>query len=256
MIKLSMLLSKANIFVLLSALTCATGAIANDSSIDIKLSVGSTWQSSNKVQIPNDSQATRFALDDIAGSGPFPAIRFEAIWSMNEKHALRVLLAPLSYRETGNINEEIRFAGATFNTDQAVQAEYRFNSWRLGYQYHLVARENWDFWLGGTLKVRDAEIRLTQGAVSSSDDNIGLVPLLHLAGEYRLGDRWSLVADLDGLAGGPGRAIDLGLGLDYRMSEQWRLGVEYRTLEGGADTDDVYNFAWFNSLLLSAKYRL
>jgi hypothetical protein len=29
----------------------------------------------------------------------------------------------------------------------------------------------------------------------------------------------------------------------------------YRTLEGGADTDDVYNFAWFNTVSMSATYQ-
>lgn len=53
--------------------------------------------------------------------------------------------------------------------------------------------------MGATLKVRDAEIKLTQG--SSSDDNFGLVPLLYLGREFRYDDHWSLSADLDGLAG-------------------------------------------------------
>ncbi|MBT8446243.1 MAG: hypothetical protein HKO62_05375 [Gammaproteobacteria bacterium] len=109
--------------------------------------------------------------------------------------------------------------------------------------------------VGGTLKIRDAEIKLTQGATSSLDDDVGVVPLLYLGGEYRFDDRWSVAADVDGLAGGPGRAIDLGVRVNYRVGEQWQLGVGYRTLEGGVDNDDVYNFSWFNSLLFSAMYR-
>tara|TARA_R110000823_G_scaffold47903_20_gene122047 strand:+ start:22323 stop:22736 length:414 start_codon:yes stop_codon:yes gene_type:complete len=136
-----------------------------------------------------------------------------------------------------------------------VKAEYTFNSWRLGYRYHWFARKQWDFWVGGTLKIRDAEIKLTQGETTSSDDDLGLVPLLYLGGEYRFDNRWSLSADVDGLAGGSGRAIDLGVRLNYAVDEQWKVGLGYRTLEGGADTDDVYSFAWFNSLVLSADYR-
>ena len=61
--------------------------------------------------------------------------------------------------------------------------------------------------------------------------------------------------DFDGLAGGPGRLIDLGLMLDYELSDSWRIGGGYRTLEGGADTDDVYSFAWLHYATLDVRYR-
>jgi len=80
------------------------------------------------------------------------------------------------------------------------------------------------------------------------------VPALHLSGDYRLGERWSLGLDLDGLAGGPGRLLDASVTLDYAASPHWRIGGGYRTLEGGADTDDVYNFAWLNYALLEVRY--
>jgi len=240
-------------FVLAAFLNMNT-SLASENTIELKLSVGSTWQSSNKVQIPNDNEGTRFDLAELTGAGPYPAARLEGIWNINQKHGMRILLAPLSYSETGSIDADIQFAGSPFSASEPVQGEYRFNSWRIGYRYHLKAREQWDFWVGGTLKIRDAEIRLQQGDITSSDDNIGVVPLLYLAGEYRFNNSWTLAADLDGLAGGPGRAIDLGVALEYALTRQWRLGAEYRTLEGGADTDDVYNFAWFNSLLLTTRF--
>lgn len=233
----------------------ALPAAAEDQTFVLHVEVGATWQERNKVQIPNDDEGTKFSMQDVAGSGPWPAVRTEGIWNINENHGIRVLLAPLSYSENGVLPEETRFAGETYLPDEKTRAEYKFNSWRVGYRYQLYDEENWKFWLGGTLKVRDAKIELSQGTVSSSDDDVGLVPLLYLAGEYRLNEDWSISADLDGLAGGPGRAIDLGVRLNYTLSDDWQVGVGYRLLEGGADTDDVYNFAWFNSLVVSADYR-
>lgn len=238
-----------------ASLATAIPAVATDRPFNLHVELGASWQEKNNVQIPNDEQGTRFSLADVAGSGPWAAIRIEGTWDVNDKHGLRFLLAPLSYSENGQLAEETHFAGKSYSGDKDVKAEYRFNSWRLGYRYHWLAREHWDFWVGATLKVRDAEIKLTQGATSSSDDDIGLVPLLYLGGEYRFDDHWSLSADLDGLAGGPGRAIDLGIRLNYTVDEHWKVGMGYRTLEGGADTDDVYNFAWFNALVFSADYR-
>lgn len=241
--------------VITTSLAAVIPAAASDQRFNLHVELGASWQDKNNVQIPNDERGTRFSLADVAGSGPWTAVRIEGTWDIDEKHGLRFLLAPLSYSENGQLTEETRFAGKSYSSDERVKAEYTFNSWRLGYRYHWLAREHWDFWVGGTLKVRDAEIKLTQGGTSSSDDDLGLVPLLYLGGEYRFDDHWSLSADLDGLAGGPGRAIDLGIRLNYAVNEQWKVGLGYRTLEGGADTDDVYNFAWFNSLVFSADYR-
>lgn len=229
-------------------------ANAEEKRFSIQVDLGSTWQSRNKVRIPNDNEGDKFSLEDVAGSGPWAAARFEGLWSINDKHGIRVVAAPLSYKENGKLDRETRFAGATYSPDEEVEARYTFNSWRVGYRYHLYAEPDWDLWVGGTLKIRDAGVRLKQGDVSSQDDNVGPVPLLYIAGNYRLDNHWSVSADLDGLAGGPGRALDLGVRINYRVDESWQVGLGCRTLEGGADTDDVYNFAWFNTVSLSATY--
>ena len=236
------------------ALACGS-AVAQDNRFELDLEVGPTWQSKNDVQIPNDKEGTRFSLKDLAGEGPWAGVRLSGIWNINEKHGMRLLLAPLSYTENGTLDRETRFAGETYQPNERTKASYTFNSWRLGYRYQFYDKGPWDLWVGGTAKIRDAEIKLEQGSVSSKDDNVGVVPLLYLAANYQINDRWSLAADFDGLAGGPGRAIDLGIRVNYQVADRWKLGLGYRLLEGGVDSDDVYNFAWFNSLMFSANYR-
>lgn len=228
----------------------SAGAAASDKSISFRLSVGNSWQARNDVQIPNSELGSRFSLEEAVGEGPITAARLDVSWMINEKHGLRVLLAPLSYTESVTLDKSVLFAGGSFNPDQQTDASYKFNSWRIGYFYSFLNNESASFRLGATLKVRDAEIRLVQGDTVSFDDDLGLVPLLYLAGTYQLSDRWTLGADLDGLAGGPGRAIDLGVGIDYSISRKWKIGAELRVLDGGADVDEVYNFARFNSASL------
>jgi len=223
--------------------------------LSLEAEFGPVWQARNKVQIPNDAAGDRFALTDIAGSGPWTSARINATWHIAGPHELRVVVAPLSWEERGTFDENIRFRGETFTANQGVRAEYTFNSWRLGYRYRYYDAGAWRLWVGATAKLRDAKVELTQGPVSAKDDDLGFVPLLHLSGEYRLGGKWALQFDFDGLAGGPGRAIDLGLKLSYRLNDHWRAGVGYRGLEGGVDSDDVYNFAWFNTALIAVEYR-
>ena len=61
--------------------------------------------------------------------------------------------------------------------------------------------------------------------------------------------RSTAIFDFEGFAGGPGRALDLALKMRYDLTDQWSIGGGYRMLEGGADTDDVYNFSWFNYIM-------
>ena len=85
-------------------------------------------------------------------------------------------------------------------------------------------------------------------AVDHFDGNLQLFSSIFRPG-------WRFVADLDGAAAPQGRAFDLALKVHRDISERWSVGVGYRTLEGGADNDTVYTFAWIHQALVSLSYR-
>jgi len=216
---------------------------------------GPAWQSLNDVQIPNDASGTRFSLCDLAGSGPWPAVRAYLTWRTGERHALRVLVAPFSITATGVPGQTIDFAGATYAPGVPVEATYQFNSYRLSYRYRLHEGERWTWWTGFTAKVREAKIELGQGAITSRKTDLGFVPLLHVAGDWRFAPRWRLGLDADALAGGPGRAEDVALTLGHDLGDAWTLTAGYRTVEGGADVDEVYTFAWLHYAVVGIERR-
>ena len=219
-----------------------------------QLEFGPVWQGRNIVQIPNDQNGTRFSLVDMVGRGPYPAVRLYLTWRISPRHDLRLLLAPLSYTETGIFFSPVSFAGQNYSPGQATDATYKFNSWRLTYRYKFHAGEKWNWWIGFTAKIRDAKIRLEQNSISSEKNDLGFVPLLHIRGEYALSDQLWLLLDVDALAGGPGRAEDGTLQIGYTFSDNWSLSFGYRTVEGGADVEEVYNFAWFHYLIISTNF--
>jgi hypothetical protein len=229
--------------------------VAQQPTFELELEGGSVWQSYNDVEIPNDGTATRFSLSDLAGAGPWGAGRLYATWHVSERHSLRLLLAPLSVDGTGVPGTSLTFAGAVYAPGSPIAATYTFNSYRLTYrwQFHEGARAN--AWLGFTAKIRDASIALAQGATSSRKDDLGFVPLLHLAAEWQPGSRWRLSFDADALAGGPGRAVDAALKLGYDVSDRLSIRGGYRTVEGGADVESVYNFAWLHYAVASIAWR-
>lgn len=232
------------------------GAVSPQSArLALELEGGPVWQGYNDVEIPNDGTATRFSLADLAGAGPWPAGRLYVTWNVTERHGLRLLAAPFSLTETGTSTGPLSFAGAGYVAGTPIEATYTFNSYRLSYRWRFHAGARSAAWLGLTAKLRDATVALAQGATSSRKDDLGFVPLLHVAVDWQAAPGWRLSFDADALAGGPGRAADASLKLGYDLDAQWSLRVGYRTLEGGADVEEVYSFAWLHYAVVSVVRR-
>lgn len=208
------------------------------------------WQSRNDQAVPGNG-GTRFSLADF-GQGPFQAYRFYIGQKLNERHEWRVLYAPFRVQLSGQLDENVSFRGTQFVAGAATKAVYQFNSYRVTYGYHLDPESDWRWVIGFTGKIRDAEVKLTQGNISARKANVGFVPLLHLRGERDLSDNWLFRLDLDGLVAPQGRAIDLALFVERKMENYSLLGG-YRTVEGGADNKTVYNFAWLHYLTIGIR---
>ena len=241
---------------LLLAALIFPGATLAQNTFTIELEGGPVWQGSNTVEVPNDGTATRFSLSGLVGAGPAPAGRLYATWHISDRHSTRLLLAPLSLTESGIPSDDIVFAGRAYSANESTQATYRFNSYRLTYRYLLLDRSRTSLWVGLTGKIRDAKIGLEQGDTTSFDDDLGVLPLAHIGAEWRPADPWSIRLDADALAGGPGRAIDAALTFGYDLNERWTVHAGYRILEGGADVEQVYNFATLHYAIAGLRWRL
>jgi hypothetical protein len=220
----------------------------------LTVELGAAWQLRNTAQVPNEAPNTRFKLDELTGDGPFPAGRVTLDWPLNEKHRLRFLIAPLRVEETGTASQPIVFQDTTFAPGR-IDVKYRFDSYRASYRYVFYEREQWTWSGGATLNIRDAEIRLQQGEQSRVEKNTGVVPLLALEGEWRFAPGWYGLLDFEGLAAPQGRAIDAALKLGYQVSPGIAVAGGYRFLDGGADNDDLYTFARFDSAVLGLTWR-
>jgi hypothetical protein len=222
--------------------------------LSLEFEAGPVWQGRNDVEIPNDGTATRFSVDELVGRGPYFSYRVYLSYDFNEKHGVRLLFAPLTIEDSGVPAAPIEFDGESFDAGVLTEAKYTFNSYRVTYRYRLANTDHWRWYIGFTAKIRDAEVALSQGSKSASYDNVGFVPLLHLAGEWKMSDRWSTVLDADALAAPQGRAEDVALKLGYRFGGGWSATAGYRMVEGGADNDKVYTFAWLHYAVASIRY--
>ena len=117
-------------------LASSTAGYADDYAYRIGVETGPVWQNRNDVQIPGDT-GTRFSLADLAGSGPYPFVRLELTYELNNKHSLRFLLAPFEYTETGTLDKDVTFAGQNYTAGQPTEASYKFNSYRATWRYRF-----------------------------------------------------------------------------------------------------------------------
>jgi hypothetical protein len=214
---------------------------------------GALWQSKNDQRIPGNS-GSLFSLSDFS-EGPFGSYRIYWGRRFSDRHEVRLLYAPLKLELSGKFPSSVNFKGTEFAANTETKVYYKFNSYRISYIYHLEKFGAWESAFGFTGKIRDAEVRLTQGALQEGTSNVGFVPLLHFQAHRRLSEKWKFIFDMDGLAAPQGRAIDLALLFERRISKsgQNHAYFGYRTIEGGADNDKVYNIAWIHIATLGLK---
>ena len=229
-------------------------AVRTPPSPALTLELGAAWQLRNTAQVSNEPPNTRFKIDELTGDGPFPAGRLVLDWPLNQKHLLRFVVAPLGIEENGTAAQSIVFQDTTF-APGPLQVKYRFDSYRASYRYVFYERERWTWSGGATLNIRDAEIRLQQGTLTRVEKNTGLVPLLALEGQWRFAPGWYGLLDFEGLAAPQGRAIDAALKVGYDVTSNVTVAGGYRMLDGGADNDELYTFARFDSAVLGLTWR-
>lgn len=220
----------------------------------IDLEGGRVSAAANDVAIPRDD-GTRFSLTDELRSDADAYGRLRLGLDLNARSRLSLLVAPLTLAAAGLLDRPLVFEGVTFPAATPLVARYRFNSYRLTWERDVVTGPRWRLSAGVTAKIRDAEISVEGGGRSSNKTNVGFVPLLHGRLSGPITGPVGLLLEFDALAGPQGRAEDVFAGLTWSPAPRLAARAGYRLLEGGADVDAVYNFAWIDYWGAGLSYR-
>lgn len=223
----------------------ALGQVPSPGRVGLTVEGLGLWQERNDVRIPPNT-GTPFSIVDLIGRAPTPSIRGELTIDVTERQELRVVYAPLRVTGRGTPAAPIAFAGGLF-APSPTDAEYQFSSYRGTWRYRVYQGGTWTWRVGATAFIRDARITLAQPGQAAQDADVGFVPLGHVSADARLSNRWHVAFDLDGSAAPQGRAFDFSATLNYRPVPRLTLSAGYRTIEGGADVDSVFAFAWLNA---------
>lgn len=215
----------------------------------ISLGVESGYVSTgyNDVRIPGN-QGTFISLKDDLKPNSDIFYRINLSYTFGSVHTLSLLYAPLTLKSEGRLNKDVNFAGKSFSANKDLSGSYKFNSYRLTYRYDFVRNQNLELGLGFTAKIRDAKISISSQGISADKDNVGFVPIINLRLFWHTTENFGILLEGDGLAAKQGRAFDFLLAASYKLSDPLSIKAGYRILEGGADNDEVYNFALFHYL--------
>jgi hypothetical protein len=207
----------------------------------------------NDVRI-SGKEGTFFSLSNDFESKVNPYYRIRASYTIKKRHTLSVLYAPLTIKSSGVPVADIYFQDEIFNRGVKTDYTWKFNSYRLSYQYNLVSRDHYTLGLGLTGKVRDAKIALANSNTYAEKTNIGVVPLIRFYSNWEFVNKWNFIVDGDALVGKQGRAEDILIAVGYSPLTHLNIKLGYRLLEGGADNEEVYNFSAVHYASLSATW--
>jgi len=243
-----------NVFVFSLVLVSADVRAQFSTSIEI----GVAGFSRNDARIPGNS-GTNIDFSNFDRSPKF-VYRIMPSYKFSKHHEVRGLWAPLVFDVNGRFSELTNFNGQAFAANVDTAGSYKFNSYRLGYIYHVNPGSSSRWRLGIVAKIRDAYVSVTQGSTVSKKANIGFVPLIHLGFENDFSENLILNFDVDALGASQGRAIDALVALRYKLThsstQNLNVYIGYRTIEGGANVEEVYNFAWIHQGVLGLDVAL
>jgi hypothetical protein len=210
----------------------------------------------NDVRIPGDT-GTLFSFAEDLRTDRAGFVRARVFVRIGERHDIGFLAAPLRLRAHGVIGRDTRFQETTFPANALLSGRYRFDSYRLTYRYRARTGGNPEIDFGLTAKIRDASIALESDGSDAEKTNTGFVPLLYFRLRWAFGRHTSLLLEGDALAAPQGRAEDVSLALEREIiGESLALRLGYRILEGGADNEEVYTFAWIDYLTFGLSLSL
>lgn len=219
--------------------------------LSLDIETGGVFSGYNDVRIPGDG-GTLFSLSEELEIDPSVFFRARAFYDFNPRHHLGILIAPLSLEANGQLDRDLFFQGKTFTANSALNATYRFNSYRLVYRYDFLLKEKIELGVGFTAKIRDAEISVRGDGQEARKTNVGFVPIIHFRMLWNFYDKFGMLVDGDALAAPQGRAEDVLAAIRYHVNDRIGLKLGYRILEGGADNDEVYNFSLFHYAVIGA----
>jgi hypothetical protein len=84
---------------------------------------------------------------------------FRLVLRPGKKHKFRIAYIPVSYAGDVLLTRKVIFNGIEFNVGLPVQTEFKWNTWRLGYEYDFVSNDRG--FVGFITEIRETDVSLS-----------------------------------------------------------------------------------------------
>lgn len=172
---------------------------------------------------------------------PLAASRLELSTGLLPRHEVRLAT---NSRAGGWVGSDFSLSG--------MDAGWMFDPLRATYRYTFLERQDWAWKVGITARLGESDVGR---GLAADRSRFGTLPLVHLAGEARLARDWLLTVDADGLLTARGRALDIGVRVDYALSRRMFLFGGYRLSDRYVDGDETALGGVSNSANVGVRYR-
>ena len=248
---LTMLVFQSKYWILLF---CLNANLAANAQTFVNLESGAFFTNINDIRY--GSNGTLFSLKNDFQTPVSPFLRLRIGYLTDEKNHFSMLYAPLKIVETGTLANDILFDGNNFKANMPIEAVYMFNSYRFTYNRRIINKDNFNFGLGLSAKIRDAGVSLKNSELFKENFNVGFAPLINLIANWDISQKMGVNFFGEGIAASKGRAIDISLSGRYTFSESLQGNFGYRLLEGGANGTERYNFIQLHFIFASLNYSI
>ena len=235
-------------------LFCLNANLAANAQTFVNLESGAFFTNTNDIRY--GSNGTLISLKNDFQTPVSPFLRLRIGFLTDEKNHFSILYAPLKIVETGTLANDILFDGNNFKANMPIEAVYMFNSYRFTYNRRIINKDNFNFGLGLSAKIRDAGVSLKNSELFKENFNVGFAPLINLIANWDISQKMGVNFFGEGIAASKGRAIDISLSGRYTFSESLQGNFGYRLLEGGANGTDRYNFIQLHFIFASLNYSI
>ncbi len=167
---------------------------------------------------------------------------------IGERHRLDAAVFDLSRSATRRIEETIEFGDEIFAIDTTVTSENDLSIYKFDYTYALFNRSRGYFGLTAGIYVASTKLSLSEPTLGRAESE-GLtapLPLIGIRGDYDLTDRVSVTfasqwfsIDTGDVSGS---LRDVYIAGDYRIGDRWSLGLAYNNVIMNVDADEGRGF--------------
>jgi hypothetical protein len=233
---------------------CLNANFAANAQTFVNLESGAFFTNTNDIRY--GSNGTLFSLKNDFQTPISPFLRLRIGFLTDEKNHFSMLCAPLKIVETGTLANDILFDGNNFKANMPIEVVYMFNSYRFTYNRRIINKNNFNFGLGLSAKIRDAGVSLKNSELFKENFNVGFAPLINLIANWDISQKMGVNFFGEGIAASKGRAIDISLSGRYTFSESLQGNFGYRLLEGGSNGTERYNFIQLHFIFASLNYSI